>query len=74
MKEEFESPGDGVGRFHTTHWSAVLLSAQSQVPGSQSALAELCRTYWYPLYALVRHRGYNASDAEDLTQGFFCIC
>jgi RNA polymerase sigma factor (sigma-70 family) len=71
MKEEYESPGDGAGRFRTTHWSAVLLSAQSQVPGSQSALAELCRTYWYPLYALVRHRGYNADDAEDLTQGFF---
>lgn len=34
-------------------------------------MAELCRTYWYPLYAYVRRRGYSAHDAEDLTQEFF---
>jgi RNA polymerase sigma-70 factor (ECF subfamily) len=34
-------------------------------------MAELCRIYWYPLYAYVRHRGYGAQDAEDLTQEFF---
>ena len=49
----------------------MLLSAQSQAPGSQTALAELCRIYWYPIYAFVRRRGYSADDAEDLTQGFF---
>lgn len=35
------------------------------------ALEELCRTYWYPLYAYVRHRGHSPADAEDLTQAFF---
>jgi RNA polymerase sigma factor (sigma-70 family) len=49
----------------------VLLSAQSQAPGSQAALAELCRIYWYPIYAFVRRRGSSAEDAQDLTQGFF---
>src|ERR1700738_5687473 len=63
---------DEAGRFRTTHWSVVLLSAQTQVPGSQTALADLCRLYSYPLYAFVRRRGYNAEDAQDLTQGFFC--
>jgi RNA polymerase sigma factor (sigma-70 family) len=63
---------DAVGCFRTTHWSVVLLSAQTQVPGSQTALADLCQLYWYPLYAFVRRRGYNAEDAQDLTQGFFC--
>jgi RNA polymerase sigma factor (sigma-70 family) len=48
-----------------------LLSAQSQAPGSQEALAELCRIYWYPLYAFVRSRGFSPEDAQDLTQGFF---
>jgi RNA polymerase sigma factor, sigma-70 family len=62
---------DDAGRFRTTHWSVVLLSAQTQVPGSQTALADLCRLYWYPLYVFVRRRGYSAEDAQDLTQGFF---
>ncbi len=35
------------------------------------ALAELCQTYWAPLYTFVRRRGYLAPDAQDLTQGFF---
>jgi len=49
----------------------VLLSAQSQVPGFQAALGELCRIYWYPLYAYVRRRCYAPEEAQDLTQGFF---
>jgi RNA polymerase sigma factor (sigma-70 family) len=71
MKSNDSRASDDAGRFRTTHWSVVLLSAQTQVPGSQTALADLCRLYWYPLYAFVRRRGYSAEDAQDLTQGFF---
>lgn len=41
--------------------------------GSQSGrdLARLCEDYWFPLYAFVRRSGYEAADAEDLTQEFF---
>ena len=46
-------------------------AAQSQAQGGQSALAELCRLYWYPLYIFARRRGYSPDDAQDLTQGFF---
>jgi len=49
----------------------VLLSAQSQAPGFQAALGELCRVYWYPLYAYVRRWGRTPEEAQDLTQGFF---
>ena len=59
-------------RFATTRWSMVLAAAGG-VPGEQAdrALAELCAGYWYPLYAYVRRRGYDAEDARDLTQAFF---
>jgi RNA polymerase sigma factor (sigma-70 family) len=71
LNPEQHSPAGGVGQFHTTRWSAVLLSAQSQAPGSQAALAELCRIYWYPIYSFVRRRGFSPEDAQDLAQGFF---
>jgi RNA polymerase sigma factor (sigma-70 family) len=57
--------------FRPTRWSMVLLSAQSEAPGSRAALASLCGLYWSPLYAFVRRRGYSPEDAQDLTQGFF---
>ena len=38
---------------------------------ARKAIEELCRTYWYPLYAFVRYRGYSPDDAQDLTQAFF---
>ena len=38
---------------------------------AREALAVLCRTYWYPLYAYVRARGHGADEAQDLTQSFF---
>lgn len=57
--------------FPQTHWSAVLAAGGSTTPGAQTALADLCRVYWYPLYAFARRCGHNAEDAQDLTQGFF---
>jgi RNA polymerase sigma factor (sigma-70 family) len=71
LNPEQHSPAGDAGQFHTTRWSEVLLSAQSQTPGSQAALAELCRIYWYPIYSFVRRRGSSPEDAQDLTQGFF---
>jgi len=65
------SPAGGANRFLTTRWSVVLVSAQSQAPGSKGAFADLCKLYWYPLYAFIRHRGHSPEDAEDLVQGFF---
>jgi len=59
------------GVFATTHWSVVLAAGQSESPGAQEALAKLCQTYWYPLYAFVRRQGHSPHDAQDLTQEFF---
>ena len=50
----------------------MVLSAKGGLaPQADAALDELCRTYWYPLYAYVRRRGNTRQDAEDLTQDFF---
>jgi RNA polymerase sigma-70 factor (ECF subfamily) len=57
--------------FATTHWTVVLAAGRRHTPQSDGALEELCRTYWFPLYAYVRRRGHNKQDAEDLTQAFF---
>lgn len=57
--------------FVTTHWSAVLAAGRSDTTHAQAALARLCQTYWHPLYAYVRRRGYSPEDAQDLTQEFF---
>ncbi|HEY5991659.1 MAG TPA: hypothetical protein VIU10_03695, partial [Candidatus Udaeobacter sp.] len=59
--------------FPSTHWSVVLAAGRSQAEPeiAQAALAELCQTYWAPLYSFVRSRGYSVEDAQDLTQDFF---
>jgi DNA-directed RNA polymerase specialized sigma24 family protein len=58
------------GVFATTHWSVVLTAGAENTLQSAAALEQLCRAYWYPLYAYVRRRGYGHEDAQDLTQGF----
>lgn len=62
------APGD---IFATTHWTVVLAAGQRHSPQADHALEELCRTYWFPLYAYVRRRGHAKADAEDLVQAFF---
>lgn len=57
--------------FRTTHWSVVLAAGQNNSPQADKALEQLCRTYWYPLYAYVRRNGHGVHDAQDLTQEFF---
>ena len=57
--------------FVTTHWSLVLSARDRKSPQSAAALETLCRVYWYPLYAFIRHSGQSKENAEDLTQAFF---
>jgi RNA polymerase sigma-70 factor (ECF subfamily) len=49
----------------------VLAAGKRHTPQADHALEELCRTYWFPLYAYVRRRGCTKADAEDLVQAFF---
>jgi RNA polymerase sigma-70 factor (ECF subfamily) len=66
-----QSAAGGGDIFATTHWTVVLAAGRGSSPDADRAIEELCRTYWFPLYAYVRRRGHTKEDAEDLTQAFF---
>lgn len=56
--------------FPATQWSMVL-RAQAEGQEAVRALNELCRRYWYPIYAYLRCRRFEREDAQDITQSFF---
>ncbi len=53
-------------QFATTRWSQVAAAGS----GARSALAWLCNSYWEPLQAHARRRGFTTVDADDQTQEF----
>ena len=59
------------GCFPSTHWSRVLAAGNPDAPEAFEALANLCQSYWYPIYAYVRRKGHPPEQAQDLTQDFF---
>jgi RNA polymerase sigma-70 factor (ECF subfamily) len=63
-------PG-GAARFATTRWSLVRAAGGRRSPETDRALATLCESYWYPLYAHARRRGLDPDSARDAAQGFF---
>jgi RNA polymerase sigma-70 factor (ECF subfamily) len=63
--------GERSPAFATTQWSMVLLAGRNDTDRAREALAKLCKTYWYPLYAFARRQGNAPPDAQDLTQAFF---
>jgi len=60
-------------QFQATHWTLVLAAGQGAANPelARKALAELCRIYWYPVYAFIRQRRSSEAEAMDLTQEFF---
>src|SRR5277367_3334453 len=49
----------------------VLQAARKREPEQVRAMEELCRIYWYPVYAFVRRQGFSVPDAQDCAQEFF---
>lgn len=66
-----EDAANRVTPFATTHWSVVLAARPDGSPQAAAALEQLCRDYWYPIYAYIRRQGRPPEAAEDLTQEFF---
>src|SRR5690349_23053716 len=59
------------GTFPTTRWTVVIAAGHGAPEEMRKGLAELCESYWYPVYAFIRRGGADAERAMDLTQGFF---
>jgi RNA polymerase sigma factor (sigma-70 family) len=70
--DDLTPPQSGAGaQFVATSWTDVLAAQRGGSAEASAALERLCQTYWYPLYAYVRRKGYDPHKAQDLTQEFF---
>ena len=81
MERDHGPPTGCTASFHTTCWGIVMRGAQSQAPGSQPALAELCRLYWSPLCMFAWLRGVlreevgrNVSDQAETDEEIHARC
>ena len=81
MERDHGPPTGYTASFHTTGWGIVMRAAQSQAPGSQPALAELCRLYWSPLCIFAWLRGLlreevdrNVSDQAETGEEIHARC
>ena len=57
--------------FPPTQWTVVLSARADDSEERSLALQQICQTYWHPIYAYARKRGFPPADAEDVTQEFF---
>ena len=57
--------------FPTTHWTLIQSVQQGTPEEAAKAMEEICKNYWFPIYAYLRRSGRSAHDAEDITQAFF---
>jgi DNA-directed RNA polymerase specialized sigma24 family protein len=57
--------------FPTTCWGRIVQAGDAESPEARTALEELCRNYWYPLYVFIRRKGHDPETAQDLVQGLF---
>lgn len=57
--------------FPSTRWTLVRSMQKGGEAEAAQALNDICRHYWYPIYAFTRRNGFSRHDAEDITQAFF---
>lgn len=57
--------------FQPTRWSRVLQAQSPRESSRISALDEIAKAYWKPLYWFARRGGLSPADAEDAIQSFF---
>ncbi len=57
--------------FPTTSWTLIHKVQRGGEAEAARAMEQICRHYWFPIYAFARRQGFSSHDAEDLTQVFF---
>jgi len=68
-KEDSSSEHDG--HWGQTRWSRILAAHTQNPTRRRSALGDIAKQYWHPVYWYFRRKGHTADEAEDLTQNFF---
>ena len=58
-------------QFPTTSWSVIAQARNRDTDLARKALARLCSSYWYPVFALLCRKGLDSDRARDCTQDFF---
>lgn len=61
--------GGAAREFPATRWTLIRSSAQSP-EARRSAIEEILRATWKPLYHFARRKGLSIEDAKDMVQGF----
>ncbi len=62
-------PTSRSGFFPRTPWTQMMQLRGTGVEADE-ALGKVCGLYWRPLFLHIRSKGFDAHDAEDLTQDF----
>lgn len=57
--------------FPPTRWSLIQRVQKGSADDAAKAMEEICRQYWYPIYAFARRSSFAPADAEDMAQTFF---
>src|SRR5215467_11927558 len=61
----------GSSRFPKTSWTLIVNAGDLDINVSREAIGKLCSTYWLPVFALIRRKGFDPDQAKDCTQDFF---
>jgi len=64
LPEDNPRPETPVAPIRRDSWTNVLAAQQGGSPEAAAALEKLCRTYWFPLYAYIRRKGYDPHKAQ----------
>lgn len=59
------------GRWDRTRWSRILAAHTQNPTRRRTALGDIAKQYWHPVYWYFRRKAHTVEEAEDLTQGFF---